>query len=222
MIYRILVVEDDPTIQRELVTLLQGDGYQAEAVTDFSAVVSTVRDRQPHLILLDIQPPGQSGFALCAQIQAFSNVPILFVTSSSSDMDELSSLLLGGRRVCHQALPHRHPPGPDRRPAEAGLPPPAGPRPHLAGGHPPPGPRPAHLPGGHRRPDPERAQDPGLPLPPRRDHLRPGDLVSYLWDNQVYVDDNALSVNIGRIREKLAGIGLTGFIQTKHRQGYLI
>ncbi len=96
MIYRILVVEDDPTIQRELVTLLQGDGYQAEAVTDFSAVVSTVRDRQPHLILLDIQPPGQSGFALCAQIQAFSNVPILFVTSSSSDMDELSSLPAGG------------------------------------------------------------------------------------------------------------------------------
>ena len=34
--------------------------------------------------------------------------------------------------------------------------------------------------------------------------------MSYLWDNQVYVDDNALSVNIGRIREKLAGIGLTG------------
>ena len=96
MIYRILVVEDDPTIQRELVTLLQGDGYQAEAVTDFSAVVSTVRDRQPHLILLDIQLPGQSGFALCSQIRAFSNVPILFVTSSSSDMDELSSLLLGG------------------------------------------------------------------------------------------------------------------------------
>ena len=96
MTYRILVVEDDPTIQRELVTLLQGDGYQAEAVTDFSAVVSTVRDRQPHLILLDIQLPGQSGFSLCSQIRAFSNVPILFVTSSSSDMDELSSLLLGG------------------------------------------------------------------------------------------------------------------------------
>ena len=87
MIYRILVVEDDPTIQRELVTLLQGDGYQAEAVTDFSAVVSTVRDRQPHLILLDIQLPGQSGFSLCSQIRAFSNVPILFVTSSSSDME---------------------------------------------------------------------------------------------------------------------------------------
>ena len=39
MIYRILVVEDDPTIQRELVTLLQGDGYQAEAVTDFASPI---------------------------------------------------------------------------------------------------------------------------------------------------------------------------------------
>lgn len=46
--------------------------------------------------------------------------------------------------------------------------------------------------------------------------------IEYLWDNQLYVDDNALSVNINRIREKLAGIGLTDFIKTKHRQGYTI
>ena len=48
------------------------------------------------------------------------------------------------------------------------------------------------------------------------------DMIEYLWDNQLYVDDNALSVNINRIREKLAGIGLTDFIKTKHRQGYTI
>ena len=48
------------------------------------------------------------------------------------------------------------------------------------------------------------------------------DIVDYLWDNQLYVDDNALSVNINRIREKLAGIGLSDFIKTKHRQGYTI
>ena len=47
-------------------------------------------------------------------------------------------------------------------------------------------------------------------------------IIEYLWDNQLYVDDNALSVNINRIREKLAGIGLTDFIKTKHRQGYTI
>ena len=48
------------------------------------------------------------------------------------------------------------------------------------------------------------------------------DIVDFLWDNQLYVDDNALSVNIARIREKLTGIGLTNFIKTKHRQGYII
>ena len=48
------------------------------------------------------------------------------------------------------------------------------------------------------------------------------DIVEFLWDNQLYVDDNALSVNINRIREKLTGIGLTDFIKTKHRQGYTV
>ena len=205
MTYRILVVEDDPTIQRELVTLLQGDGYQAEAVTDFSAVVSTVRDRQPHLILLDIQLPGQSGFALCSQIRAFSNVPILFVTSSSSDMDELSSLLLGGDGFVTKAYPHQPDPALTWRGATL----------HL---------------------DRSQLTYQEATADLTRNELKilaylfrhagticaRWDLVSYLWDNQVYVDDNALSVNIGRIREKLAGIGLTGFIQTKHRQGYLI
>ena len=46
--------------------------------------------------------------------------------------------------------------------------------------------------------------------------------MDFLWDNQLYVDDNALSVNITRIREKLSAIGLKDFIRTKHRQGYTI
>lgn len=48
------------------------------------------------------------------------------------------------------------------------------------------------------------------------------DIVDFLWDNQLYVDDNALSVNITRIRDKLTTIGLTDFIKTKHRQGYTL
>ena len=48
------------------------------------------------------------------------------------------------------------------------------------------------------------------------------DMVEYLWDNQLYVDDNALSVNINRIRDKLLSIGLRDFIKTKHGQGYRI
>ena len=48
------------------------------------------------------------------------------------------------------------------------------------------------------------------------------DMIDFLWDSRLYVDDNALSVNITRIREKLSGIGVTDFIKTKHRQGYLL
>ena len=49
------------------------------------------------------------------------------------------------------------------------------------------------------------------------------DLIQYLWDNRLYVDDNALSVNIGRIRESFhRKVGVTDFIKTKHGQGYLI
>ena len=48
------------------------------------------------------------------------------------------------------------------------------------------------------------------------------DIVDFLWDNQLYIDDNALSVNITRIRNKLDHIGLHDFIKTKHRQGYTL
>lgn len=47
-------------------------------------------------------------------------------------------------------------------------------------------------------------------------------MIDFLWDSQLYVDDNALSVNMTRIRDKLSAIGLPDFIKTKHRQGYLI
>ena len=48
------------------------------------------------------------------------------------------------------------------------------------------------------------------------------ELVDYLWENQIYIDDNTLSVNVRRLREKLAAIGLSGLIQTKRGMGYKI
>ena len=49
-----------------------------------------------------------------------------------------------------------------------------------------------------------------------------GDIIEYLWDNEMYVDDNTLSVNITRIRAKLEHLGVSGFIVTKRGRGYLI
>ena len=93
---KILIIEDDPTIQAQLKNLLAGNGYEVEAVTDFTNPVEQFRAFAPHLVLLDIKLPGNSGFDICSQIRTFSDLPIIFVTSSNTDMDELNSIMLGG------------------------------------------------------------------------------------------------------------------------------
>ena len=101
---RILVVEDDLTIQKQLKNLLSGNGYEVDTVTDFSKVIEQIKTFAPHLVLLDIKLPGNSGFEICSQIRSFSDIPIVFVTSSNTDMDELNSIMLGGGRIYYKAL----------------------------------------------------------------------------------------------------------------------
>ena len=93
---KILIIEDDPLIRNELKTLLQSNGYKTVAPEDFSDVIDQIKAEQPHLIILDIKLPGTSGFSLCTEIRTFSEVPIIFVTSCNTDMDELNSIMLGG------------------------------------------------------------------------------------------------------------------------------
>ncbi len=69
--YRIMIVEDDLSIQTQLKILLSGNGYTVRAVTDFSETVRQVKAFAPHLILLDIALPGNSGFEICSQIRSF-------------------------------------------------------------------------------------------------------------------------------------------------------
>lgn len=219
---RILVVEDDLTIQKQLKTLLSGNGYEVDMVTDFSNVIDQVKSFAPHLVLLDIKLPGNSGFEICSQIRGFSDIPIVFVTSSNTDMDELNSIMLGGdafiTKPYHTAillakiaslLKRAYPIQQSEQMAYGGAV--------------------LHL-------ESSRLDYDGQSVELTKNELKilyylfknagkicpRGDLIEFLWDNQLYVDDNTLSVNINRIREKLAGIGLTDFIKTKHRQGYTI
>ena len=93
---KIFIIEDDLTIQTQLKTLLSGNGYEVDAATDFSRIIEQLKAFAPHLVLLDIKLPGNSGFEICSQIRSFSDIPIVFVTSSNTDMDELNSIMLGG------------------------------------------------------------------------------------------------------------------------------
>ena len=221
-LYKIMVIEDDPVIQGELQTLLNGNGYTAIGVKNFSAVTEQIKDEKPHLILLDIKLPGENGFTLCSKIRTFSEVPIIFVTSCNTDMDELNSIMLGGDAFITKpyntaillakiaSLLKKAYPAQQREQivyGDAVL--------HL---------------------ESSSLDYSGQSVELTKNELKilyylfknggkicsRGDIIEYLWDNQLYVDDNALSVNINRIREKLAGIDLTDFIKTKHRQGYMI
>ena len=219
---RILIVEDDLTIQTQLKNLLSGNGYEVDVVSDFSKVIEQVKTFAPHLVLLDIKLPGNSGFDICSQIRIFSEIPIIFVTSSNTDMDELNSIMLGGdafiSKPYHTAillakiaslLKRAYPVLQSEQMAYGGAV--------------------LHL-------EASSLDYDGQSVELTKNELKilyylfkntgkicsRGDLVEFLWDNQLYVDDNALSVNINRIREKLEGIGLTDFIKTKHRQGYAI
>lgn len=93
---KIYIVEDDLTIQAQLKTLLSGNGYEVFAVTDFSQTIQQIKAFVPHLVILDIKLPGNNGFEICSEIRTFSDIPIVFVTSSNTDMDELNSIMLGG------------------------------------------------------------------------------------------------------------------------------
>jgi len=216
---RILIVEDEKLIREELDTLLSNAGFAVTCVTDFANTLAHVREEAPDLILLDIYLPGQNGYSLCAAIRQFSDVPILFITGCNTAMDELQALTLGGDDFISK--PYNIPV-------------------LLA--------RVNSLLKRGRRPDSLKYS--GLTLNPIAGTLAADgqkieltktelkilyylfehageivprlDLVEYLWDNAIHIDDNTLSVNVMRIREKLRALGKDGLIQTKRGMGYRI
>ena len=219
---KILIVEDDFTIQAQLKTLLSGNGYEVFVVTDFSQTIQQIKAFVPHLVILDIKLPGNNGFEICSEIRTFSDIPIVFVTSSNMDMDELNSIMLGGDAFITKpyntaillakiaALLKRAYPSPQTEFFTWN-----GVTLYL---------------------ESSVIEYKGQKAELTKNELKilyylfknagkicsRNDIVDFLWDNQLYVDDNALSVNVTRIRNKLDKIGLTNFIKTKHRQGYTL
>ncbi len=218
----ILIIEDEKLIREELQTLLSNAGFAVSCVTDFENVLAQVRAESPDLILLDISLPAQNGYSLCASIRRFSEVPILFLTGRSTAMDELQALTLGGDDFISKPynipillarinvlLKRGQAAGQSGSLTYSGitLDPVAG---TLS------------------------AQEQEIELTKTELKImyclfsHAGEIVSrlqlveYLWDNEIHIDDNTLSVNIMRIREKLRVLGKEELIRTKRGMGYKI
>lgn len=92
----IFIAEDEGIIRRELKILLENSMYQVTAAEDFENLPELIKKADPDLILLDVNLPGISGFEVCTQIRAVSEIPVIFLTSRTDSMDELTGILKGG------------------------------------------------------------------------------------------------------------------------------
>ncbi|MCM1044827.1 MAG: response regulator transcription factor [Candidatus Gastranaerophilales bacterium] len=218
--HRILIIEDDPVIRDELALLLSNEGYQTLAVTKFSNAAMQVSEYNPNLILLDLNLPGRDGLSLCADIRRVSSTPIIFVTSRDSAVDELRALSLGGDDYITK--PYNIPVLLARIKAVL----------RRSGGAAEPDTLSTdgltlHLTQG-------TASAGGKTVELTRNELKilsylmthagkivsRADLIEVLWESQIYIDDNTLSVNVTRLRGKLAELGLPDLIKTRRGMGY--
>ena len=92
---QVLLVEDEPTIADTVIYALESENLGCTWVSTGAEAVDYVREQQPDLVLLDIGLPDQTGFDVCRQLREISNVPILFLTSRHSEIDQVLGLELG-------------------------------------------------------------------------------------------------------------------------------
>lgn len=192
-------------------------------ISDFTNILCQIKKIEPDLILLDINLPQNDGFKICSQIRTFSEVPIIFITARDTSMDELQALTLGGddyitkpynipilmarinsllkrkipANLTSECIEHKEV---KLYPIEAVI----------------------------------RYKNHKIELTKtelkilfclfskKNEFVSRGEVIEYLWDNDIYIDDNTLSVNVSRIRDKLKKIQIEDFINTKRGLGYRI
>ena len=219
---KILIVEDEEEIAWGLSSVLKNQGYAAVFWDGRGSIRDIIEETGPDLILLDINLPGQDGFALCREIRTVCSLPVIFLTGRSTSMDELEALQSGGDDFITK--PYKAPillariqtvlrrtKGPEK-PAVLEY---RGITLDLGA---------ARLTYGEK--SLELGRNEQKILCSLFEHagnvVSREELMDHLWENQIYIDDNTLSVNVRRLREKLASIGLPGLIQTKRGMGYKV
>ena len=92
---RIFVVEDDASLREELMRLLELQGHTALTGTAFDRIVDDVLAAAPDCVILDLKLPGTGGHTVCRDLRRSSQVPVIMLTSSDSELDEVLSMNLG-------------------------------------------------------------------------------------------------------------------------------
>lgn len=222
--HRIFIVEDDRKIAELLADTLRKYQYDVEIVEDFDRVVEECLQFRPHLILLDINLPAYDGYYWCRQLRLHTTCPIIFISARSGDMDQVFALENGGDDFITKPFHY-----------EIVL---AKIRSHLRRSY-----------GEYATTQAERIVKVGaLQLFVERMELHVRDevvplqkkeciilellleaspkvvsrdvLLEQLWDDQSFVDENTLNVNMTRVRKKLSDYDIQSTIETVRGAGY--
>ena len=221
--HKILIVEDDEKLRNELEVFLNKNGYKGESINNFSNTIEYILKKKADLILLDINLPGFDGEYILKEIRKISDVPIIIITSRDNEMDELLSMNYGAdyyvtkpfniqillakiasvlrrSKVLETVT--------DKIECNDFI---------------------LNLSKSQIEKD-----DKAIELTKNELKIlkflieRKGKIVSreeimeYLWDSETFIDDNTLTVNMTRLRNKLDQIGLKELIETKRGQGYIL
>ena len=220
---RILLVEDDEKLRNELKIFLTNNGYQVSILNDFENTISTILNINPELLLLDLTLPGVDGEFICKEIRKKSNMPIIIITSRDNEIDELLSINNGAdhyitkpfnihillakinsllRRTIMQSE------NPDIIDAKDFI----------------------------LNINKSTLEKDNIVIELTKNEFRilkflvqnrdkivsREDIMSCLWDNDSFIEDNTLTVNITRVRTKLEELGLAYLLETKRGQGYIL
>ncbi|MCU6763298.1 Glycopeptide resistance-associated protein R [uncultured Roseburia sp.] len=221
----IYIIEDEASIRMELVQLLTHSGYRTAAAESFDDIAGDVLRASPDLILLDVNLPGANGTFLCRQIREKADIPIIFVTGRSTSMDELEGMMAGADD--YVAKPYHAPVLLARIAAvlkRSGKRKSVDVKNQLVCGGVCLNILNSTVSFGEKRSELTKNEfricyylfSHSGQIVPR------ADLIEDLWENQIFIDDNTLSVNVTRIRAKLQEIGAGELIKTRRGQGYIV
>lgn len=222
--FKILIIEDDVKIRDIILDNIHKWGYEGSIIKDFSKVTEHFVEYNPHLVLMDINLPAFDGFYWCGKIREISKVPIIFISSRNSNMDIIMAVNMGGDDFVQKpfslevllakinALLRRTY---SYINVEASVLEHNGVVLNLKDSN-------------------VLYQQHKLELTKNEFRIlymlmkSSGKVVSReeimrkLWEDESFVDDNTLTVNINRLRKSLGDMGLEDFIKTKRGQGYMI
>ena len=219
---KIFIIEDEEKIRLELSTFLNRYGYETSYSTDFENIVDMSLKEEPDIILLDINLPYYDGYYICREIRRKSNVPIIVVTSRNSEVDELMSMNLGADDFITKpyntqillariaSIIRRTYQNLDSEVFEfKGL------KYNMST---------SEMTFDNKKCELTKNESKILfTLMKNKERIvSRNDLMKALWQDDEFVDDNTLTVNINRLRKKLEEIGAVDYIQTKRGQGYIL